>query len=322
MKDKSSFKTYVLVFILIVLLNFLLPRLLPGGPLDFIEGSENGVMMTEAHKQAMIAYYQLEDSASEQFVNYLKGVLTFDYGFSFTHKSPVKEVIVSSLANTLFVVGISTILSLGIGLVLGLLSGWWSSKKRERWLLISMLGFSAIPEFLVGLTLLLLFAVNVHLFPLSGAETPFLRDASFIEIAIDRLHHAFLPITTLTFVSVASMYMMMRNSTIQVLKEPFIEFTRAKGISPKQIMFKHVAKAAILPIFTLMTNRIGTLLTGAVFVETVFSYPGIGKLLQEAILTRDYPLMHGLIFLFAFIILLINASADRLYAKLDPRVKG
>lgn len=317
----KTWLTYFIVLVLIIFLNFLLPRLLPGGPLAYIEGSEDGAFITEEQKEAMLSYYQLNEPFHEQLWTYVKGIFTFDFGMSFSHKAPVDQLMTSYLSNTLLLVGTATVLSLIISLILGLLSGWWYKRKGERWLLMGMLGLSALPEFLVGLVLLLVFAVHIPLFPMSGATTPFLQEASTFQVIIDRLHHAFLPIVTLTLVNLSSLYLLVRNSTIQILETPYIEFAKMKGISIRRLLTKHVANNAILPIYTQMTIRIGSTLVGAVFVETVFSYPGVGNLLQEAIISRDYPLMHGLFLLFTVLTIGLNALADLTYSKLDPRLK-
>ncbi|MBD8006475.1 ABC transporter permease [Bacillus norwichensis] len=322
MLTKSSIRTYGAVLVIVICLNFLLPRLLPGGPLDYIEGSDSGAIVTEAQRNAILEYYQLNESTTVQFLHYVKGVFTFDFGISFIYKAPVRDLLISYLPNTLLIVGIASVISTIIGIIAGLLAGWWNGRKMEQSLLYAVLTISAIPEFLIGLVLLLLLAVQVQWFPLSGAQTPFLRDATWWHMVIDRMYHATLPIITLVVVNIASVYLMMRNSAIEILREPFIEFAKVKGISRKRILLTHLGKAAILPVFTLIMIRLSTLFTGAVFVETVFSYPGIGRLLQEAIMARDYPLMHGLFFVFTIIVLLFNAIADVMYVRLDPRMKS
>lgn len=322
MLTKSSIRTYGAVLVIVICLNFLLPRLLPGGPLDYIEGSDSGAIVTEAQRNAILEYYQLNESTTVQFLHYVKGVFTFDSGISFIYKAPVRDLLISYLPNTLLIVGIASVISTIIGIIAGLLAGWWNGRKMEQSLLYAVLTISAIPEFLIGLVLLLLLAVQVQWFPLSGAQTPFLRDATWWHMVIDRMYHATLPIITLVVVNIASVYLMMRNSAIEILREPFIEFAKVKGISRKRILLTHLGKAAILPVFTLIMIRLSTLFTGAVFVETVFSYPGIGRLLQEAIMARDYPLMHGLFFVFTIIVLLFNAIADVMYVRLDPRMKS
>ena len=315
-------KLYGSVLIILILLNFFLPRLMPGGPLEFLEGQEGGATLTEEQKASMIDYYGLNDSLGQQLEEYLVNLLHFDFGHSFSYKMPVTEMITSHLSYTLWIVGISTVLSIMIGVFLGLLSGWIHHQKGDKGLMFSMLAVGALPEFLLGMLLLLIFAVSFNIFPMSGASTSFLEDESFWGMVKDYSAHAALPIVTITIVSVSSMYLLVRNETVQVAASPYIEFAKMKGIRNVRLIFRHTLKNALIPIFTLMMIRIGVTLTGAIFVETLFSYPGIGQLLKESILSRDYPLMHGLFLLFSIMILLCNALADILYPKLDPRVKG
>ncbi|OZI12696.1 ABC transporter permease [Bacillaceae bacterium SAS-127] len=319
---RKVIRLYVVVFTFLLLLNFFLPRLMPGGPVEFIEGQDSGAMLTEEQKAAMEAYYQLDDSLLTQFITYIKGVFTLDFGTSFTYKSDVMEVISHHFMYTWLIVGFATVLSFLIGIISGLWSAWFHHEKSDRGLLTVMLSLGALPEFLIAIVLLLAFSVYVPLFPLGGAETPFLVEANWFDKTKDFLWHAFLPTVTLTIVHISSTYLLVRNETIQVMKASYIEFAKMKGLSRKRLMYRHIAKNSLLTLFTLLMIRMGLLFTGAIFVEVVYSYPGIGKLLQEAILSRDYPLMHGLFFIFSTIILCLNAMADWLYPKLDPRLKG
>ena len=169
---------------------------------------------------------------------------------------------------------------------------------------------------------MIVFGVMLNILPMSGAHTPFLENESGWAKLIDVAEHAILPIVTLTTVNLTRIYFLVRNETIQVASSPYIEFARMKGVREFRLIYRHTFKNVMIPIFTLIMIRIGFTFTGAIFVETLFSYPGIGQLLKESILSRDYPLMHGLFLLFALMILLCNALADLLYPKLDPRVKG
>ncbi|WP_126425281.1 ABC transporter permease [Brevibacillus marinus] len=314
--------TYLNVFLFVVLLNFWLPRLLPGGPVDFLTGGEDSaVFMSEAQKQAMLAYYQLNQPVWEQFKQYLLGLATFDLGLSFTYKAPVFEVIFARLPWTVLLVGIATVLSIVLGLAAGLLSSWRHPGTTDRLLLLCMLILSAIPEFLIGMLLLLGFAVGWEVLPLSGARTPFFQPELWWERVWDLTKHALLPVATLTAGGLAGMYLLMRNEAIRVKGEPFVEFASAKGITGRAVLLRHVVRNAALPLVTMIVNRIGGLVAGAVLVETVFSYPGIGKLLQEAILARDYPLLHGLFLLITIVVLSLNLLADLLYPLLDPRIR-
>lgn len=313
---------YGTVFVLLILLNFFLPRLMPGGPIEYLEGLDTGPTLTEEQKEMLKEYYQLDGSLQEQLVRYLRGLLTFDFGVSFMHKQPVTDLILAHLPYTLFIVGISTVFSLILGILLGLWSGWFYYQRGDRPLMMFMMAVGALPEFLVGMILLLVFSVYLGLFPMSGASTPFLENETGWGIMLDALRHATLPIASLTILSISSTYLLVRNEAIQVIASPFIEFAKMKGLSNQRLLYRHIFKNALLPVFTLMMIRIGTHFTGAIFIETLFSYPGIGNLLKEAVLSRDYPLMHGLFFVFSVMILALNAFADLLYPKLDPRVKG
>ena len=316
------FKLYGSLLLILILLNFCLPRLMPGGPLEYLEGQESGVTLTEQQKNSMIEYYGLNDSIVQQFLDYLVGIIQLDFGFSYTYKLPVTDIIVDHISYTLWIVGISSFLSILIGIILGLLSGWVHHRKGDQSIMSTMLAIGALPEFLFGMLLLIVFGVMLNILPMSGAHTPFLENESGWAKLIDVAEHAILPIVTLTTVNLTRIYFLVRNETIQVSSSPYIEFARMKGVREFRLIYRHTFKNVMIPIFTLIMIRIGFTFTGAIFVETLFSYPGIGQLLKESILSRDYPLMHGLFLLFALMILLCNALADLLYPKLDPRVKG
>lgn len=323
MSRNNRYISYLLVLVFVLLLNFWLPRLLPGGPVEYITGGgeEGMVFLTEQQKAAMLEYYHLNDSVGVQFVKYVKGLFTFDFGLSINHKAPVFEVIRERLPWTILIVGLASIFSLSIGLVVGLYSAWRYPGKVDRGVFLSMLGLNTIPEFLIGMLLLLTFAVNLKWLPLSGAKTAFLRSELWWVPVLDIAHHAVLPALTLTLGSMAGMYLLMRNESLRVRHEPFIEFAAAKGIGSSGIVFRHIARNAALPLVTMIIIRMGGLLAGSVLVETVFAYPGIGKLLQEAILGRDYPLLHGLFLLMTLFVLFLNFVADTIYPKLDPRIR-
>lgn len=316
------FKLYGSILLILILLNFFLPRLMPGGPLEYLEGQESGATLTEQQKNTMIEYYGLNDSMAEQFIDYIVGIVQLDFGYSYTYKMPVTDIIMGHVSYTLWIVGISSILSILIGVFLGLISGWVHHRKGDKSLMSTMLAIGAIPEFLFGMLLLIVFAVMLDVLPMSGAHTPFIESESEWAKMTDTIRHAILPIVTLTTVNMTRIYFLVRNETIQVASAPFIEFAKMKGVKEFRLIYKHTFKNVLIPIFTLIMIRIGFTFTGAIFVETLFSYPGIGQLLKESILSRDYPLMHGLFLLFAIMILLCNALADALYPKLDPRVKG
>lgn len=322
-RNKQLLGTYAGVLVFVLLLNFWLPRLLPGGPADFLTGgTEDGaVFVSEAQKEAMLEYYNLNASLGEQFISYIKGIFTLDFGLSINYKTPVFDVILVRLPWTLLIVGSATLLSIIVGLAIGLISAWRHPGKTDRSLFLSMLGLSAIPEFLIGMILLIVLAANLNWLPLGGAQTAFLRSELWLDHVTDVLKHMVLPVITLTIGNLASLYLLMRNEAIRVKNEPFVEFAAAKGIGERHVLLRHVARNAALPLVTIILIRVGGLLAGSVLVETVFSYPGIGKLLQESILARDYPLLHGLFLMMTVFVLILNMTAELLYPRLDPRIK-
>ncbi|WMT40367.1 ABC transporter permease [Paenibacillus sp. D2_2] len=277
--------------------------------------------MSEVQREAMLNYYHLNDSLWEQFLSYIKGIATLDFGLSITYKAPVFDVILVRLPWTLGIVGAATLLSIVLGMIFGLISAWRYPGKIDRGLFLSMLGVSAIPEFIIGMVLLILLAVNFKWFPLGGAETAFLRSEQWFDHVWDLVRHMILPVITLTLSSLASMYLLMRNEAIRIRNEAFVEFAAAKGIGGRAVLMRHIARNSALPLLTMIAIRIGSLLAGSVLVETVFSYPGIGKLLQEAILARDYPLLHGLFLMLTVFVLLLNLLAELIYPYLDPRIR-
>ncbi|WP_040952247.1 ABC transporter permease [Gorillibacterium massiliense] len=323
MPRSKKYRSYLLVLAFVILLNFWLPRLLPGGPVDYITGGgeEGAVFLTEAQKAAMLEYYHLNDSLGDQFLRYLKGIVTFDFGLSISHKAPVYEIIMERLPWTLLIVGTASLFSILIGLLAGLYSAWRYPGRTDRSFFLSMLGISSVPEFLLGMILLIALAAKLKWFPLSGAKTAFLRSDSWLERAFDVIRHATLPSLTLTLGGMAGIYLLMRNESLRVRHEPYVEFASAKGVGSWGILFRHIARNAALPLVALILVRVGLLIAGSVLVETVFAYPGIGKLLQEAILGRDYPLLHGLFLLMTLFVLVLNFLGDLLYPYLDPRIR-
>ncbi|MDF2661343.1 MAG: transporter permease [Paenibacillus sp.] len=322
MRANKQLAAYIGVFVFVLLLNFWLPRLLPGGPVEFLTGGEEGaVFVSEAQKKAMLDYYHLDGSLWDQFTLYLQGLFSLDFGLSFSFKAPVVDIIAARLPWTVLIVGISTLLSLLIGLTAGLLSAWRHPGKTDRGLFLGMLSLSAVPEFLIGMLLLIVLAVNWSFFPLGGAETAFYRAEHWWDRAADVARHALLPVVTLTAGSLAGLYLLMRNEAIRVRGEPFVEFASAKGIGDRAVLLRHVARNAALPLVTIIVMRMGGLVAGSVLAETVFAYPGVGKLLQEAIHARDYPLLHGLFLMMTVVVLGLNAVADLIYPRLDPRIR-
>jgi peptide/nickel transport system permease protein len=323
MHQISKLAYYLVILFIILSINFSLPRVMPGDPLSYLTdpGADMPVRMTEEKTEFLLAYYGLDKPLSEQYINYMVGIIRGDLGLSIYYNAPVLEVILGRLKWTLLLVGTSTAIYMALGILLGATSAWARGKKKDIGLLISILSISSLPSFFLGILLSIFFAVKLGIFPLSGAQTAFATYSSPFEAVFDILHHLILPAATLIIAHIGGTYLLMRNSMLGVLGEDYIMTARAKGLSERHILHRHALVNALLPIVTMAAMTVGFMIMGTIFVETVFAYPGIGNLLYNAILYRDYPLLQGIFLFMTIAIVGANFIADMIYIRLDPRVK-
>ncbi len=310
---------YLLVFVVAVSLNFLLPRLMPGNPLALIAGVDVG-LMTPDERAEIITAVGLDEPLLTQFIDYWKAVLTFDLGFSYKSGRPIVEMITERLPWTLLITVGSLMVSAVIGIVLGGWSAWRRGKKTDLSMLTGMISLQSLPSFWLGMLLISVFAVQLGWFPSFGAETPASSYEGMARVG-DILEHAILPIVTLTVLSIPGVYMTMRYSMLEVLGSDFIRTARAKGASERRVLFGHVARNAIAPVVTFLAIRFAFAFGGSVIIETVFSYPGLGRLIFEAVSGRDYPVMQAAFLVFTVAVIVANLVADLLYPVLDPRMR-
>ena len=319
MVTKRNLTTYGIAFIIILALNFLLPRLMPGDPLMAIYGDEALVAMTPDLKAHLIERFALDQSFWQQFGAYIARLFQGDLGWSYYYNAPVLRVILGSLPWTLLVVGTSLILYTGLGIVLGIESGWRRGSKTDRAMLTGLMSLNGFPDFFLGMVLLIVFGVLLGIAPLSGALTPYSGLSGFA-LVLDVLKHMALPVAALTLAHLAGGYLLTRNTMITVLKAPFMLTAKAKGLSQRVLKYHHAGRNSMLPVLTVTGIWLGRVVTGALFVELVFAYPGVGQLTYQALLARDYPVIQGVFLLVAVSVLLANFTVDLLYPKLDPRV--
>ncbi|MFC1902244.1 ABC transporter permease [Chloroflexota bacterium] len=319
MTGKHHLATYGIACLFILALNFLLPRMMPGDPLMAIYGDEALVSLTPEFQAALVERFALDQSLGQQFGAYLLALFRGDLGYSYYYNASVFKVILGSLPWTLLVVGVSLVLSTLLGILLGIESGWRRGSKTDRTLLTGLMSLNGFPDFFLGLVLLLVFGVLLGVAPLAGALTPY-SGLSGLTLVVDVLRHMALPVAALTLAHLSGSYLLTRNTMITVLKAPFMLTARAKGLSPKALKYRHAGRNSMLPVLTMTGIWLGRLVTGALFVELVFAYPGVGYLTYQALLTRDYPLMQGIFLIVTVSVLVANFAVDRLYPKLDPRV--
>jgi len=319
MTGKHSLTTYSIAFFIILALNFFLPRMMPGDPLMAIYGDEAMVAMTPTLKAHLITRFALDQPLWQQFGAYIVALFRGDLGWSYYFNAPVLKVILGSLPWTLLVVGTSLMLSTMLGIVLGIESGWRRGSKIDRAMLTGLMSLNGFPDFFLGLVLLIVFGVLLGIVPLSGAMTPY-SGLSGLALVLDVLKHMALPVAALTIAHLTGGYLLTRNTMITVLKAPFMLTAKAKGLSQKVLKYRHAGRNSMLPVLTMTGIWLGQVVTGALFVELVFAYPGVGQLTYQALLARDYPVIQGVFLMVAISVLIVNFAVDLLYPKLDPRV--
>lgn len=319
MAVRRNLVTYGIAFLFILTLNFILPRMMPGDPLMAIYGDEALITMTPEMKSHLVARFSLEKPMWEQFGAYFVALCQGDMGYSYYYNAPVLKVIMGSLPWTLLLVGSSLVLSTFLGTVLGIESGWRRGSKTDRALLAGLMSLNGFPDFFLGMVLLLIFGVMLGVFPLAGALTPY-SGLSGPALVLDVLKHLALPVTALTLAHVAGGYLLTRNTMISVLKAPFMLTARAKGLSQTALKYQHAGRNSMLPVITMTGIWLGRVVTGALFVELVFAYPGVGQLTYQALLSRDYPVIQGVFLIVAISVLVANCAVDLLYPKIDPRL--
>jgi peptide/nickel transport system permease protein len=310
----------VLVFLVAVTLNFLLPRFMPGNPLALIAGVDVGLLSPE-QRQQVIASSGLDQPLITQYFTYWSDLLRLDFGFSFRQNRPIVDMIAERLPWTLLLTGASLAVSAVIGVVLGAISAWRRGRPADVGLLSFMIALESLPSFWLGMLLVSVFAVQLGWLPSFGAVTPAGR-LEGMDAVLDVASHAVLPVFTLSVLSVPGVYLTMRYSTLSVLGEDFIRTARAKGASESRVLFRHVARNALAPVVTVLALRLGYAFGGTVVIETVFSYPGLGRLVFESVSGRDYPVMQATFLIFTVAVLLANLLADLLYPLLDPRTRS
>jgi peptide/nickel transport system permease protein len=309
----------VMTLVLVTILLFFLMRLAPGDPLGQASDQRQ---LTPEQIEATRKLYQLDQPLLHQLANWTTGLLRGDLGTSFTYARPVTALIAERVPATLLLGGTVLLVNFTLGLWLGAVQAVRRGTFVDRWLTgLSLAGY-AMPSFWLGLMLVWLGAVRWHLLPAGGMENPLLApDAGWLTRGADVLAHLILPAATLVTVSIASTMRYQRRAMLEVLPLPYIVVARAKGLPEPVVRRRHAWRNALFPVLTLVGLWLPILATGAVFVESVFAWPGLGLLAAEAIGRRDYPLLMGTAMLASSLIILGGLLTDVAYAVLDPRVR-
>lgn len=314
-KHLSTLIAYGTALIILTYLSYALPKLLPG---DFVTAmyASSQVILTETQETELRAFY----SDDLDFKSYCLRVVTFDLGYSYAFLSPIGSLISDSLVWTFFLLGCANLISFIAGFLIGVETAWRKGSRLERKTIAIMTFFEGFPEIATGLILLAVFALHLQWFPSSGAETAYAEFAAGAKI-FDILHHLTLPLVTLIIAYIPGNALLVRNTMIMVLGEQYILTARSKGLPDIRIRYRHAARNAILPLVTRIGFSIAFMITGALVVETIHSYPGIGTLLFNAIGSRDIPLIQAIVLYSSLLILFINMLLEFVYGIIDPRIK-
>lgn len=311
---------YVLTLLVVFALNFALPRIMPGDPLDQLGDPGNTQFVADDETRArVLAYYGLDRSLPEQFGAYLSGLAHGDLGYSIRYNAPVSALIAGRLPWTLLLVLISLAFASVIALVGGVEAAWHRGGAADRAIVAGFIVAESVPVFVVGILLTLVFSVRLGWFPLGGAFRPF-STAGPIGTVLDVLSHLALPVATLTLSLVGTKFLLVRASVVTVLGEPFMTVARAKGLGEGALRYRHALRNALLPFVTQLSLQLGFAMGGAVLIETLFAYPGMGRLLFDAVAYRDYPLIQGTFLVISASVLLANLAVEALYRRIDPRL--
>jgi peptide/nickel transport system permease protein len=315
----GALASYLVMVFALVTLNFLLPRAMPGDPIDgLIATGSSGFVFGEEARTQLQKYYGLDRSLPAQYGHYLARLAHGDFGRSIVTNMPVRDEIARRLPWTLLLITASVALSTAIGVIAGVHAGWRRDRPMDRTLMAGLLAIREFPPYLLASLLLYVFAVKLNLLPLFGAEEPFSSFGIGGRI-LDIGRHAFLPVVVLTAGLTAGTYLMMRAGMVRELGADYLQLGRAKGLRPRRLKYRYAARNALLPVVSLTAVEVGFAVNVNVLVERVFSYPGLGRLLFDSIGARDYPTIQGAFLVVSLGIVTVNALADVLYRRLDPR---
>ncbi len=311
---------YALVVLIALSLNFAIPRLAPGSPIDYLVPSEQVTTVTPEQRERILAQFGLERPLAEQYWNYLAGIVQGDLGLSTQQGRPVVDMLLERLPWTLVLVGGAITLSLIVGAGAGFLAAARRGGRMEVGGLAFFMFLDSMPPFWIGMLLLVLFSGYLKILPVFGA-LPLTGAAGGFGLTLEVAERLVLPLLTLTLVRAGWLFLVARSSLAGELSEDYILMAEAKGLSRRKVVLGHGVRNALLPLVTAVAVEAGTVVGGATVVETVFSYPGLGRLIYESVLSRDYPVLQGAFLLLALGVIAANLLADLLYPIIDPRTR-
>ena len=303
-------------------LNFFLPRLMPGDPATALFARFRGQLRPEAMQALREAFGLTQEPLLAQYFTYLGHVLRGDFGVSVAYfPSPVSSIIGTGLVWTMFLAGSAVIVSFAVGTLLGVAAAWWRGGWMDTILPPALALLGAFPYFWLAMVALYVFGFQLGWFPIGHAHGDDVTPGWNAAFLADVLRHAALPIGTVVLATLGGWMLSMRNTMVAVLGSDYVNLARAKGLSPSRVVLRYAARNALLPSVTGFGMALGFVLGGSLLTEIIFSYPGQGYLLVQAVQSQDYPLMQGIFLVITLAVLGANWLVDIAYLWLDPRTR-
>ena len=313
-------KKYVVLFFILLTIHFILPRIMKADPFVFLSSDGTEVASyTEEEILKYKQYYGLDMPLWRQYLNYLLGIFTGNLGYSIYFKEKVITLIFSRLVWTAGIVIFSLCISSVLGLFLGSFSAWNCQRKIDTILYQGMVIISEIPSFLTANMILMFFIIKWRILPTAGGITPFIKIEFSWSFILDIIKHAVLPSLTLTFLRLPDFYFVSRSAMLQQIQKKYVETAQAKSLGDIYILMRHCLPNAINPIMTRFLLSIQTMFNATLIVENVFKYPGIGKLIRDAVFYRDYLLLQGIFLVITIFILTISLLGENFYQTIEKR---
>ncbi|MEM2510749.1 MAG: ABC transporter permease [Candidatus Methanomethylicia archaeon] len=313
---KRTITAIITVFTALTMI-FIIFRLIPGDPASILAKDPRLDLETVESIKRLLG---LDKPLHEQYIIFITSVFRGEFGVSFFYRLSVWSILLERLANTIRLIGLGAVFSIIIGISLGAIAGWrWGSRYDRVICALSVLSYS-MPSFWFGMIMIYLFAVLIPIFPTGGIGRVMFEVDLWTRIAVE-IKHLALPLIAYSINFMGQYVLLMRNSLINVITEDYILTAKAKGLRGSEVLRKHAFKNAALPTVTQISINLSNVIIGSVSVETVFAWPGIGRLIYESVLWRDYPLLQGAFTVFTIVVILANYIADLLYIVIDPRVR-
>lgn len=317
---RTRLGSYLVTVFVLVTVTFALPRALPGDPLSALVDAGSPTAVQDDGLRAELAdYYGLDRSYVEQYGSYLSGLARGDLGISIRHNRPVLGLVVDRLPWTLLLIAAGILIAVFVGLVAGAHSGWRRGRFVDGGFLVGALTFNSFPAFFLASLSVFVFGATLGWFPLGGARTQF-ADFAPLAAAVDIAHHLVLPAVVVAIGFAASEYLVMRASMVSEAGADYLLMGRAKGLRDRRLKYRYAARNAVLPVVSLIGIHVGFALTNSIYVETVFAYPGLGRLMFEAVAFRDYPTLQACFLALGLVVVSANFLADSVPSRLDPRI--